>query len=44
MIVFVTNFVSLLMINYLIFIAKRQQEWIGYTLLEMYILHMTNHG
>lgn len=43
MIVFVVSFIPLLMINYLIFTAKKQSEWIGYTLLEIYILYLINY-
>lgn len=44
MLVFVANFMPLLMINYLIFTAKKQSAWIGYTLLEIYILYLINYG
>lgn len=44
MIVFVTNLIPLLMINYLIYSNKSVRAWIGYTLLEMYILYLINYG
>ena len=44
MIVFVANFVPLLMINYLIFTGKSAKEWIGYSLLEIYVLYVINYG
>lgn len=44
MIVFVVNLVPLLMINYLILLDKSVKGWIGYTLLEIYILYLINYG
>lgn len=44
MIVFVANFIPLLMVNYLIFLAKSYKALIGYTLLELYILYLINYG
>jgi hypothetical protein len=43
MIVFVANFIPLLMINYLIFTGKSAIEWLGYSLLEIYILYLINY-
>jgi hypothetical protein len=44
MIVFVFNLVPLLIVNYLIFLDKSVKAWIGYTLLEIYILYLINYG
>jgi hypothetical protein len=44
MIVFVANFIPLLMINYLILLDKSDKAWIGYTLLEIFILYLINYG
>ena len=43
MIVFVANLIPLLMINYLIVCdVSIKHLWIGYTLLEIYILYIIN--
>ena len=48
MIVFVVNFIPLLMCNYLIYsvsdIDKNLKLLVGYTLLEIYILYLINYG
>lgn len=48
MIVFVANFIPLLMFNYLIYsvsdIDKNLKILLGYTLLEIYILYLINYG
>jgi hypothetical protein len=45
MIVFVVNLIPLLMINYLIVLDESvKHSWIGYTLLEIYILYLINYG
>lgn len=44
MIVFVTKFVILLMVNYLIMCDNSDSSLIGYTLLEVYILFLLSHG
>jgi hypothetical protein len=44
MIVFVANFIPLLMINYLILLDKSGKAWVGYTFLEIYILYLINYG
>lgn len=48
MIVFVINFIPLIMCNYLIYstsdIDKNLKLLFGYTLLEIYILYLINYG